>query len=120
MNKLATQKATGSQFLGTSHAAVRQGDVLIRKVSSFYGIPVNATRRPTNVLAEGEKTGHSHVVEGDAEILERNGTLYLRVKGDTARIVHQEHAPIEIPKGEYAVTIQHEFDEREKTRQVTD
>ena len=36
----------------------RQGDLLISRV---WQIPSNAVAKPTNIIGEGEKTGHTHV-----------------------------------------------------------
>jgi hypothetical protein len=86
----------------------RQGDVLISSVDS---IPGGATRRPDGVLAEGEATGHSHRIEQPtaAELLEHRGQLYLRVVAGQVQIVHQEHGPITLPRGQYRVWKQREY-----------
>jgi hypothetical protein len=86
----------------------RQGDVLIAAVDS---IPGGAVRRPNCVLAEGELTGHSHRVEqyAAAELFEHAGSLYLRVLADEAKLVHQEHGPIALPRGQYRVWQQREY-----------
>ena len=76
------------------------------------------------ILAEGEATGHKHeIVEGDAELIEENGTLYLRVKSKEAKLTHPEHDSIAIPKGTYKVDHQREYapeESIEKERRVLD
>jgi hypothetical protein len=86
----------------------RHGDVLIAAVPS---IPAGARRQPVLVLAHGELTGHSHrIAETEtAELWEWEGVLYLRVVAEAARVVHQEHGPITLPRGEYRVWQQREY-----------
>ena len=74
----------------------RQGDVLIMATKS---IPRDAAKLPHKTLAHGEVTGHSHRIEeaADVELFELNGTLYLRVRGQNATVVHQEHGPVSVP-----------------------
>jgi hypothetical protein len=86
----------------------RQGDVLIAAVDA---IPPGAVMRQNCVLAEGELTGHSHRVDqtGVAELRERGGVLYLRVLAAEAKVVHQEHGPITLPRGVYTVWQQREY-----------
>ena len=87
---------------------LRQGDVLISAVAA---IPRGAVKRPDCVLAEGELTGHSHRIDqpGAAELLEHEGKLYLRVVASEATVVHQEHRPITLTQGLYAVWQQREY-----------
>ena len=87
----------------------RQGDVLIKKVEA---VPDGAEKRTDTVLAEGELTGHRHRVEDQAtaEVFEDPyGTLFLRVIADQARVVHEEHGPIELETGVYRVWRQREY-----------
>lgn len=87
----------------------RQGDVLIRRIGS---LPKQKARpRLTGILAYGEVTGHAHKVEDltHAEVLEVGSGLYLRVGQEGVRIVHEEHAPISLPPGDYEVEIQREY-----------
>jgi hypothetical protein len=86
----------------------RQGDVLIAAIPS---IPEQARRLPHSTLAEGEATGHTHRIDeaGGAELFDSAGTLYLRVFADSATVVHQEHGPIALPRGNYRVWQQREY-----------
>jgi hypothetical protein len=63
------------------------------------------------VLVEGEATGHSHRVEdlATAEVFQDGETLYLSVRAESARIVHQEHGPITLQRGNYRVWKQREY-----------
>ena len=88
---------------------VRQGDVLIRAIKS---LPTQkAQPRLTGILAFGEVTGHAHKVEDltRAQLLEIENGLFLRVGEDGVRIIHEEHAPITLPPGNYEVEIQREY-----------
>src|SRR4051812_13061501 len=89
----------------------RQGDVLISVVDA---IPPGAMKRTDCVLAEGELTGHSHRIDqpGVAELFESGGRLYLRVVATEAKVVHQEHGPITLPRGLYTVWQQREWRKR--------
>ena len=82
----------------------RQGDVLIAAID--HEIPPDAAPRRDAVLDQGELTGHRHRVEvpATAEVFEDAvGTLFLRVVADQARIVHEEHGPIELERGVYRI-----------------
>jgi len=58
----------------------QQGDVLLHKVTEVKGKKLNHL-----TLAKGEKTGHHHTItEGEAELYEHEGTLFLKVNSNTA------------------------------------
>lgn len=87
----------------------RQGDVLIRRIGS---LPTQkAVQRPSGIVAFGEVTGHAHRVEDltKAEVLEVGAGLYMRVSSEGVRLVHEEHAPITLPPGNYEIEIQREY-----------
>lgn len=96
---------------------LQQGDVLIKKVSKVEGKKLNHL-----TLATGEMTGHHHTItEGDAELYEQEGTLFLRVKSENATLTHQEHKEVIIPKGDYKIDIVQEYDHfGEEARNVRD
>ena len=89
----------------------RHGDVLI---AAAEAIPQRAKQRTTTVLARGELTGHSHRIEmaDTAEVWECDGVLFVKVVAPTARVVHQEHKPITLPRGIYRVWQQREYTPR--------
>ena len=94
----------------------QQGDVLIKSAS----IPKEARRIHQNILKIGETTGHAHVVDLDAEIFECEGQLYFRNEAEV-EIVHEEHAPITVPPGEWIVDSVREFDPfSEEVRSIQD
>ena len=85
---------------------IRQGDVILLPVEQTEG-----QKQPHLTLAEGEVTGHSHrISEGQAELYEQNGTLYLRVLSETATLTHEEHKAIQLPQGSWMVRIQREYE----------
>ena len=92
----------------------RQGDiffVLLEREPDLAGAkPVK-----TGVIARGEQTGHMHrvsnssIADGAALVL-FGDSMYLRASEAGATIVHDEHGPIQLPVGVYAVVNQQEFD----------
>lgn len=96
---------------------IQQGDVLIKNAKEIKGKKLNH-----KTLAKGEATGHHHTItEGDVELYEHEGTLFLKVKSDEATLTHQEHAAVVIPQGEYEIGIVREYDHfSEEAREVQD
>ena len=83
----------------------RHGDVIIKEVVGVKGEKLNHL-----ILAKGEKTGHAHqITEGDAELYEHEGTLFLKVNSEKALLTHEEHKTIELPKGDFEIVIQREY-----------
>ena len=102
---------------------IRQGDVLLVPVD---GIPWSRQREITPerrglVLAEGEATGHAHVVRGRARLVratrhhQHPGETYLVVSGP-AVVVHDEHDRIDLARGTYEVRRQREYAPALRTR----
>lgn len=113
---------------------VRQGDVLLVPVDRVPAGARDVTPADRVVLAEGEATGHAHVVEGGgARLLSwrerqparfRPGTpvlTYLTVPaGSSALLVHEEHDAIPIASGLYEVRRQREYLPGRASRRVAD
>ncbi len=99
-----------------SGGLVRQGDVFIIPISKLPGDL--AGTRP--VLAEGELTGHAHRVADPttAQVFVGKAGLFLAVTADKATVVHDEHAPVTIPRGSYETRIQREYHPKEIRRVV--
>ena len=92
---------------------LRHGDLLLKSDEGIV-IPKGSKSLKTDVLAEGEATGHTHRLVGQAQILEHqaaDGTVekFVDAKQDS-QLVHQEHNTIDIPKGVYRVVQEREFD----------
>ena len=86
---------------------VRQGDVLLVwiGIQKPTGKP-KASRRI--VLAEGEVTGHAHVIDGPApEFVSTDGDRLLWVEAP-AQIEHEEHAMVTLEPGLWRLGIQME------------
>jgi hypothetical protein len=85
---------------------IRQGDVLI--IPSDTSITGSKLTHLT--LAEGEVTGHRHrISDGEAELYERDGVLFLKVLSPSAILTHEEHAQVTIPQGNWEIRIQREY-----------
>lgn len=95
----------------------QQGDVILKRVGKIKGKKLKHL-----VLAEGEHTGHKHqIIEGDAELYEHEGTLFLRVLSESAVLAHEEHAHQVIEKGDYQIGIVREYSHfDEEARNVAD
>ncbi len=88
----------------------RQGDViLIRtdKEKSYAGDVIQS-----NVIAEGEVTGHKHeVIDGKVYGHRWDSNVrYIESNQDTV-LVHNEHKPIKLGEGFFEIRIQREYDE---------
>jgi hypothetical protein len=86
----------------------RHGDIM---VAACEAIPAGATELPTLTLALGEVTGHSHRIEDPrtANVFEWRGVRYIQVTADAARLIHEEHGPIVLPRGTYRSWHQREY-----------
>lgn len=103
---------------------IRQGDLLLVPVDA-----APATAQPVEqpggraVLAEGEATGHQHVLEAERLELvssEQAQELYVLVYGADARLVHDEHDPLPVASGAYRVVRQREYQPDAPPRFVSD
>ncbi len=84
----------------------RQGDILFRKIEN---LPNQLKEKPDKVVAEGEETGHAHVlVDGAVFELLNSEKLYIKSEQNT-RIIHEEHLPIKLESGNYQVIRQREY-----------
>lgn len=92
----------------------RQGDVLIRTISSIPAGANDVTPNDRIVLAYGEVTGHAHAIApGEARefsLADAANTVrrFLSVVGE-ATVRHEEHAPIPLPPGFYEIVQQVEY-----------
>lgn len=98
----------------------QQGDTLYHREEIPKG--AKKTELKGGVVQYGEATGHKHALDGDGyEYFETpKKERYLRVATPTM-LRHEEHAPIEIPPGEYRIGIVREYDHfAEEARNVVD
>ncbi len=79
-------------------AQMRHGDVLLQVVGR---IPEAAVPIKGRTLAEGEATGHAHVLDGLTDnayqLFEGLGRLYVQTGKHGAILTHEEHGPIQLP-----------------------
>ena len=101
----------------------RQGDIYFVKIGEEADF---AESKPVKngIIAKGETTGHAHRVSQSSiaagALLYLSGrAMFLRSPQAGAKIVHDEHLAIDLPKGLYAVVPQQEFDGL-RWRQVLD
>lgn len=96
----------------------QQGDICCKPVEEM---PINARKLRGAVLARGEATGHAHVAIGEGvRLLEHKSNIYM-IAPHGAKIVHEEHLPVNVPSGTYLISIVREFDHfTERAREVKD
>lgn len=117
---------------------IRHGDVLLRRINKAQAAKLRnrgLIEKPNATLAEGEVTGHSHRVVGEGvkvfDVSDAPAAMPIRgaqvsasemllsISAKTALLTHEEHGDIALPKGDYLVMIQREYD-GEVIRQVID
>lgn len=103
---------------------IRQGDVLLVPTQQPQSRLTQALRSWRGwVLAEGEQTGHAHVIDSDLASLFHDKELakrFLRVDAPVD-LTHEEHNAITVQPGWYEVRIQRQFDPTRRTaRAVND
>ncbi len=96
----------------------QQGDVIIKSSR----IPKSAKPINSNILAEGEATGHAHrVTGGDCQLLEEGQKIFMRILSGDCSVTHEEHADQAIAPGEYEIRQVLEYDHvAEEARAVRD
>jgi hypothetical protein len=81
------------------HKQYRQGDILIEDVDQLPADAKPQTRLRRLVVAQGEATGHHHVLLPRRKHMDwwqnTAGDLYVR-SAEAGRLVHDEHGVIEI------------------------
>ena len=95
----------------------RQGDLLLVAVQDLPPALVPVAGRL--ILARGERTGHVHeVLQTDRARLWRDGlgSLWLEAKATGVELQHEEHRPVAIAPGFYAVRRQRVFTSRARVR----
>lgn len=97
---------------------LQQGDVILKPVD----YKVSGRKLDHLILAEGESTGHSHqLVDGLGQLIVMDNILHLQVFSEAAKLKHEEHREIVVPKGDYVVGQVNEYDPFEdEIRKVRD
>ena len=101
----------------------RQGDVFVEKIDNQVREELTEVKPDQGrvVLAYGEVTGHAHALKAkDAKLFEVKGWVdRVLVVAKATALMHEEHAPIELPPGTYRVKRQREY-HPEEIRTVAD
>ena len=88
----------------------QQGDVLLRKLTAMPDGKTKLVSTKRLVVAEGEQTGHAHVIEDDeAQLIQIGERLLLKLE-KAATIKHEEHKPIKLSPGIWEIGRVREFD----------
>jgi uncharacterized phosphosugar-binding protein len=94
----------------------RQGDILLVSKKASGKVIGNGRR----VIAYGEVTGHSHVMDGNVRYHDNGNGLLVAEVIDNASLIHDEHGKIDIPAGEYLIVRQREMSIVDGVRKVVD
>lgn len=101
----------------------QQGDVLLERIDALPdGLKKVAPKARGYVLAEGEVTGHAHVLDeiDNVEMFEKDGRFYVNVKKES-KLTHEEHGTHIVIPGIYRVGGVREYDHfGEEVRAVKD
>ena len=99
-----------------------QGDILIECLDDapVSGVIVPPDADGCTVIAEGELTGHRHVIFDQVTMFRDDGlardipdglyVTHLRVDAPTALLKHDEHDDIALPRGTYRIRRQRELE----------
>jgi hypothetical protein len=93
----------------------RQGDIWIEQIAK---LPKKLKLRKTKIILYGEATNHSHRLV-DGSVFDGKDGIFLKVLRAT-QIIHDEHKPIDLPKGFYSVKRQVEYLAKDMVRLVID
>lgn len=104
-----------------NHKQIQQGDVCLTKLASFPSGEKKVVAKRRCVLAEGEATGHAHVLEDeDAELIQIGERMLLSLQ-KAGTVVHQEHGAVTLEKGIWEIerVLEHDYF-ADMTRKVQD
>lgn len=83
---------------------IRHGDVMLRPVEAPYRMTLGSAGEKL-VLAEGEATGHAHVLTGAVVPATAGHRAYVQVL-EPSLLTHEEHKEARVPPGWYEVVRQ--------------
>ena len=99
----------------------QQGDVFGKKLNEFPSGPRKVIAKKHIILAEGEATGHAHVIDDDEAELIQIGEKILLNLAQSAVLQHEDHGPIPLSPGIWDIGRVREFDWlQQMERKVTD
>lgn len=61
------------------------------------------------IIAEGEATGHAHVINDDIELYAKDGILFVKTE-KPVEVRHEEHRPVTLDPGIWQVGTVREYD----------
>jgi len=96
----------------------QQGDVNIWQASA---IPERAEALETNIVREGEATGHMHEIVGsDFQLYGHDGRMLAEIRSEDCRVVHPEHGSIKLEPGiwEFGETYEYDYEAEESGKVV--
>lgn len=114
--KLSGRKSKLRRDITMQQEPYRHGDLLLWPIDY---IPSQARPTTSNILQEGEATGHKHVLGRNAQILELEGQKYVQVEKPT-KLTHEQHNTIILQRGKYLFEHERELDMLGEVRQVSD
>jgi hypothetical protein len=106
---------------GTMTEIFAQGDLLIERVpdAAPSGTLAETAEGVPLVLPEGEATGHCHAIRERVTLFRDHDLArdipaglyvgHLLIASTYARVTHEEHAPLTLPRGTYRVRRQREL-----------
>lgn len=96
----------------------RQGDIYIFKTNKIEQELQSAKKL---VVAEGEVTGHKHLIESDNDFYftKENNDYMVRILEPTP-LKHEEHKTVVLEPADYRIVRQREYDSVQYQRQVSD
>lgn len=106
----------------------RHGDLSFHPIEKLPEGLKEEKHKGSFVLAEGEFTGHKHVISTPditkmKVMRDSKGGLYIDLR-EEAELVHQEHKPLKFKPGLYKMNVEREFDyfaeESKRIRSVID
>lgn len=88
----------------------RQGDLLL---TAIKGIPRTAKLQKTNIIFEGEVTGHAHRLNNGKLFISKDSwtreQIYIDARNGKSYLSHEEHKRINLQANCYMVTRQREY-----------
>jgi hypothetical protein len=102
----------------------RQGDLLLERIDELPTGLKEISYSGVAVLAEGEGTGHQHVIRASGVRVftdpQKSRATHVEIAEALAMLEHEEHASIPLAKGAYRITHQREYVPQRRTRPVPD
>ena len=99
---------------------IRHGDCLLKPIDA---LPKNLRKTKSKTLAFGEVTGHHHSFSKNSAVTifrDIEDQKYVSVESN-ARLSHQEHDTVTVPKGTYVLVMEREMNPfTESIQQVVD